>query len=230
MPFLAVTIFLMYANLFAAFRSVPREGRPKLIGIGHMLTCMIAVVAFLLGTELLQMELFGGIRMDARNWTPDVYFVFGIVSLLLFGTKVVTALRSGKDGGSLRFGLSVWAVIASLYMCGTVIDHWIFFRDHNKSGTMDVGFTGQQMTCSGNVVLVQLKPDTAVYRCPTSIRLGRDYGQPFVPWPSYVQGESSTLKTNVEAVQKAAADAKGGVVRLPDSVMKYLSQPPADAN
>lgn len=230
MPFLAITAFLMYANLIAAFRQVGKPGRGPLIGGAHMLTCVAASIAFLGGLELLQFGLFGSIGGDAYNWTPLAYFVFGAMSLVLFGIKFVSAARAGQWSGNLRFGLSLWAVVAAVYVCGTAVDHWVFFRDGNKSGSMDVGFTGEQMTCSGDQILVRLTADTAVFRCPKSIRLGRDYAQPFVPWPSYVQGESTKLRANVDAVQKAAADAKGGVIHLPASVARYLSQPPAESN
>lgn len=230
MPFLAITAFLMYANIFAAIRQLGKPGKGPLIGGANMLTCLAASIAFLGGTELIQFNLFGGIGGAAYNWTPLAYFVVGLLSLILFGIKFVSAARAGQSGGNLRFGLSLWAVFAALYVCGTAIDHWIFFRDVNRSGSMDVGFTGEQMTCSGDQILVRLEANTAVYRCPKSIRLGRDYAQPFVPWPSYVQGESAKLKANVDAVQKAAAESKNGVVHLPDSVTRYLSQPTQDSN
>ncbi|MBA9983283.1 hypothetical protein D7S55_18175 [Ralstonia pickettii] len=111
--------------------------------------------------------------------------------------------------------MATWAVLAAIYMCATPIDHLIFFRNPASSGVMDVSFSGEQMDCSGNMLIVRMDDQTAVYRCPKSIRLGRDYAQPFVPWPSYTEGESKTLKGRIDKVLWEISHSDDVVVKAP---------------
>jgi hypothetical protein len=78
--FLANLCFLIYANLFASVRGMPKGGVASLLAIGHFLSCTIAGVAFLLGMELLP-DPRRGIAGDAINWCPAVFFIFGVVHL-----------------------------------------------------------------------------------------------------------------------------------------------------
>ncbi len=41
-------------------------------------------------------------------------------------------------------------------------------------------------------VLVRFADGRATFRCPTLLIFGRDYSHPFVPWPSYTQGETAS--------------------------------------
>lgn len=216
MPFLAISCFLMYANLIAAIRGLLRRGKAHWLGHVHFLACMVGSVAFLLGIELLP-PAAGGISGDAYNWAPVGYLLFGVISLILFWAKLVMAARgqTGQSAGGLRFGMTTWAVLGAIYICATSIDHFIFFRDAANSGVMDVSFSGEQMDCSGGMLLVRMGDQTAVYRCPNSFRLGRDYAQPFVPWPSYTEGESKALKASIDRVMWEATHSDGVVVQVP---------------
>ena len=78
-----------------------------------------------------------------------------------------------------------------------------------------MSFSGEQMDCSGNMLIVRMDDQTAVYRCPKSIRLGRDYAQPFVPWPSYTEGESKTLKGRIDKVLWEISHSDDVVVKAP---------------
>jgi|UniRef100_C6BPQ4 hypothetical protein len=221
MPFLAISCFLMYANLIAAIRGLLRSEKAHWLAHVHMLACMVASVAFLLGIELLP-HAGGGINGDAYNWAPVAYLLFGAISLILFGAKLVRAVRdrTGASAGGLRFGMTTWAVLAAVYMCATPIDHFLFFRSAADSGVMDVSFSGEQMDCSGDMILVRMGHETAVYRCPKSIRLGRDYAQPFVPWPSYTEGESKTLKAAIDKVLLEATHSDDVAVQVPDEPVR----------
>ena len=216
MPFLAISCFLMYANLIAAIRGLLRGGKARWLGQVHLFACGVASVAFLLGIEFLP-PAAGGIDSGAYNWAPVAYLLFGCISLILFGFKLVLAARAQKGaiGGGLRFGMTTWAVLAAIYMCATPIDHLIFFRNPANSGVMDVTFSGEHLDCNGDMLIVRMEHQAAVYRCPKSIRLGRDYAQPFVPWPSYTEGESKTLKASIDRVLLEAAQSGDVVVKVP---------------
>ncbi|WP_247391858.1 hypothetical protein [Ralstonia pseudosolanacearum] len=212
MPFLAISCFLMYANLIAALRYVRRGGTyAAIFGAGHMLACTTAAFGFLVGTELLVLDRDGGIAGDAYNWTPVAYLVFGVLSVILFALKLYEKVRENGPDRSLGivFGVTLWAALASLYICFTTVDHFTFFRDRAQTGQMDVAFSGEQLNCSGGTILVRIEGDTAHYRCPNSIRLGRDYQDPFVPWPSYTEGSSTQLKARVDAVMEQVSKTNG---------------------
>lgn len=225
MPFLAISCFLMYANLFAAARYFARRETPRtrrLAGV-HMIACALMGIAFLVGTELLVFDHEGGIAGDAFNWTPAFYLASSVLSTVLFAYKLYQKAQEGEAGGgrNVFFGLTLWAVLAGLYIGATTIDHFLFFRDRNNTGQMDVAFSGEPMNCSGDVLLVRVKNDTAEYRCPQSIRLGRDYSTPFVPWPSYIEGTSTRLKHNIDIVTQQGANGKD-VIAVPSSDLKVM--------
>lgn len=232
MPFLAISCFLMYANLIAAVRHVQRGNgaiSSTLLGVGHMIACMVSSVGFLFGIELLVFDRDGGIAGNAFNWTPVFYLAFGLISIILFGVKLYGKIRqpAKNQGVALVMGMTLWAVLASVYISLTSVDHLIFFRDHEHSGQMDASYSSQQMTCSGGMILVRIKGDTAIYRCPQSVRLGRDYSAPFAPWPSYVEGSSTKLKQNIDAIQNGESK-RPGVVAVPSSEIKVMPNAGSD--
>ncbi|MGF6996730.1 hypothetical protein [Paraburkholderia sp. GAS32] len=222
MPFLAISCFLMYANLIAAFRYTVREGeQSRLLGAGHMLACAVSAFAFLFGVELLIFDRDGGISGNAYNWTPLAYLVFGVLSLILFAIKLYRKARDpGKGGIGIVFGMTLWAVMASLYISATTVDHFLFFRDREHTGLIAADFSGENLTCSGGMVLVRFEGETAIYRCPQSVSFGRDYGEPFVPWPSYIEGSSATMKGRIDALLSQAQ--KPGIVSVPSGDLKVM--------
>ncbi|MBB5546596.1 hypothetical protein A8H39_01910 [Paraburkholderia fungorum] len=226
MPFLAISCFLMYANLLAAVRYVQRGTgtfASGMLGAGHMVACLVSSLGFLFGMELLVFDRDGGIAGDAYNWTPVFYLAFGVLSLILFGVKLYGKLRepAQNQGVGLILGMTLWAVLASIYIFLTTVDHLIFFHDRERSGQMDVSYSGEQMTCSGGMILVRIKGNTAIYRCPQSLRLGRDYAAPFAPWPSYVENSSMKLRAQIDAVLNGGSQ-KPGIVAVPASEIKVM--------
>jgi hypothetical protein len=219
MIFLWVLCFLMYANLFASLRAHRRGGRSAMVGIGHFVACGVAAVAVLLGFELITPStgFFGarGIAGDAYNWSPVAFLVFGQLSIALFGAKLVSQVRAkATSGAALKFGLTIWAILGGIYLVAVCVDHFVFFQNRDKSGVADSSIlAGIPTNCNG-MVLIRVKTATAVYRCPNSVRFGPDYGQPFVPWPSYRQGENAQLKARVDQIQTAIANSKNGAVDL----------------
>jgi hypothetical protein len=222
MPFLAISCFLSYANFIAAFRYQRRGGAQSLVlSAGHMFACMVSAFAFMFGTEILIFDRDGGISGSAYNWTPLAYLVFGVLSLILFAIKLYRKAREdGKAGIGVVFGMTLWAVLASLYISATTVDHFIFWRDREHSGMIAADFSGESLTCSGGMVLVRFEGETAIYRCPQSVSFGRDYGEPFVPWPSYIEGSSATMKGRIDALLSQAQ--KPGIVSVPSGSIKVM--------
>lgn len=229
MPFLIVTCFLMYVHLFAAVRLASRNveaGRgslaSRLFMAGHLLSCGAAVFGFLLGAEILTLDRDGGIAGDAFNWSPVAYLIFGTLSLIVFGTKFCVKycrhISKQEVGPAVVF--SLWAAVAGAYVSFTAIDHFIFFRDREHSGQIAVqAFTSERLDCNADMLLVRIDGSTATYRCPQTLRLGRDYSAPFVPWPSYTEGTSVKLKANIDSVMNEVSKQRGIVV-VPASQIK----------
>lgn len=194
MIFLVAVALLMFGNVFAALRS----GK---FGVLHYLAAMVVGVGFLLGLELLPP---GGINMAWPNWSVLAFFIAGVASVLLFGVRLVRIAREPGSGSgrSWRYGLSLWIMLAGIYMIGTTVDHWWFFHDDQKAGFVDPNFLAGGVECSAPFMLVRIDGDVAEYRCPMTLALGRDYGSPFLPWPLYTHGSSAQLKRDLLAMKE----------------------------
>jgi hypothetical protein len=225
MVFLAVFLFAAYANLILAIRGLVAKGCAALIAQAHFLCCLTGALGLLLGFELVP-DPRKGIAGDAYNWSPVPFFGFGLLTVLLFGGRLIllTRERSVRNGPGVRFGMAIWAVAAGLYICGTVADHWMFFRHPDQAGVVAPSFVGPNVKCE-TAVLVRLDGNTVVYRCPNLVVFGRDYSKPFVPWPSFTQGEADgkQLKRGAASATAAAAASKNGVVvAMPASQIRVI--------
>lgn len=101
-------------------------------------------------------------------------------------------------------GLSLAFVVLGLYITGTTIDHWLFFRDTDKAGVAAAEALGVKDIQCDQMVLVRLTDTGADFRCPISLSLGGMSSAPFVPWPSYAAGHSAELKNAIEAASREA--------------------------
>lgn len=191
MVFLPIFLFAAYTNFILAIRGLVLKGRDGMIAQGHFLCCLAGVVGVLFGFEIVP-DASTGIAGDARNWSVAAFFAFGAMTVALFAYRLLKQGRpgAGSDPLTLRFGIALLALLAGLYVCGTAVDHWIFFLDSAKSGVADPSVVGADVKC-GTSVLVRIQGDKVIYRCPVLIEFGRDYHNPFVPWPSYRQGQTS---------------------------------------
>ncbi len=182
--------------------------------LGYGVTTFLGCIAFVLGMGLLNNP-NREIALNTYNWSVPLFFAFGITSALVFIWKLIIISRD-KDAKqkplAWRFGLSLWAALAGIYVAATAIDHWLYYYG-NKTGVLNISFLkhvypkeANTISCSG-YMLVRIEKDTAIYRCPDvpSITWGGLYtDQPFVPWPSYRQGKSVILKEAIEKMQKEA--------------------------
>ncbi|WP_278501938.1 hypothetical protein [Paraburkholderia fungorum] len=160
-----------------------------MIAQAHFICCLIGYFGLLLGFELIPGP-HKGISGDAYNWSVVAFFAFGALTVLLFSVRLRSVARAENftDPLSLRFGMMLLAVLSGLYLCGTTIDHWLFFSDPARSGVAEPAAVGGRVKC-GTDVLVRLADKRVIFRCPSLLVFGRNYSQPFVPWPSYTQGE-----------------------------------------
>lgn len=225
MVFLPVFLFAAYANLVPAVRGLLATGRAAILAQLHFMVCMIGALALLLGMELVP-DPRKGIAADACNWSVVAFFVFGLLSVIIFGIRLIAQTRDelAHRGPAFRSGMAIWTIVAGLYICGTVVDHWIFFGDTEHAGVVDPSFIGPAVKCHTSV-LVRLEGDVAVYRCPTRLAFGIDYHAPFVPWPGFTQGKADgrQLKAEAESVKAAVATSgTAGAVTVPPAALRIV--------
>lgn len=224
MVFFPIFLFAAYAHLILSIRGLISRGRDALIAHTHFVACLIGALGLLLGFELVP-DPRKGIAGDAYNWCVVAFFAFGLITVIMFGARLPKIMREGerKDPLSLRFGTTVLAVLAGLYICGTVVDHWLFFRDYKTSGVAAASFVGHDVKCDTSV-LVRFSGNTAIYRCPTLVEFGRDYGQPFVPWPSYRQaatdGRAMLREITAPAASQDGDRSAAAVIPVPASALR----------
>jgi hypothetical protein len=203
MQFLAAVTFLLYVNLIASVRALKR-GQTKW-GASHFAVAMIGSWGGLLGFGILN-GLTKNTTINQHNWCVLLFFIVGGGTAILFGIKLFYIFKNKVSSTpSWRYGVSIWAVVAGLYVSGAVVDHWVFFSDEEHAGIAAADLLGAKDVQCSSMVFVRITPQTAVYRCPKTFVLGQYTGKPFAPWPSYEEGESVTLKNRIEAMYRETA-------------------------
>lgn len=198
MVFLLASTFLLYANIAAGLSlfSKMAEAKPAM---ARILAHLAAATCFASGF-VLSILAEGEGRPGQINWLVPVTGVLGASSTILFGGRLWSAFRHQSDNSlySWKSGMSVWAVIAGIYLVYTVVDHWMFFADPEKTGITVVVEEIHDMSCT-TMTLFRMEDARAVYRCPSGMVFGYLTAQPFAPWPSYVEGRSVDLKNFIES-------------------------------
>jgi hypothetical protein len=199
MIFMSCLAFLGWANLIPVLRSFTQGGKPSPLSILHFLAATGIAVGFFFGL-LLTDEPQG---LNATNWSVWGFFAGGALTFLAFSIYVCRAARDQTRARGVAFGMSVWACLAGLYMVGTTLDHWYFFRGNNAGIGSAEGLGAKDVQCD-RVLLVRIGETSATYRCPTLEVFGPPINRPFVPWPDYHQGNSVELKLAIDNLTKSA--------------------------
>lgn len=208
MPFLAATTFLLYAHMIATFRALTdRNGARRLGAVLHWIATTVGACAVIFGFGM--ESVFTGARQPSMNLSVPLFFAFGLMTVILFGAKLMSARHQVADGAAFRLGMIVWAAVAGVYLAGTTVDHWMFFRDRENSGIADVrALGGEDVPCQG-YALVRVDGEMARYRCPTSLVWGGMLSEwPFSPWPNYQAGESRKLAQGIQALHRNAVGVR----------------------
>ena len=56
----------------------------------------------------------------------------------------------------------------------------------------------------GVIVFRAVETGTATYRCPAAVVIRPHSASPFIPWPSYTEGDSQQLAAAIKALHKSA--------------------------
>lgn len=199
MAFLLTSLLLVCANLWSArFALTPSSSRSqKGISFLHLLTGQAFAVSFLFTLVTLGKELV---------WFVAGVLTLGLGSAVLFGMRLVPALGyTDHSPFRWRSGLSLWAVLAGLYLAFTALDHWAFFWESEQSGIVDASMLDVESVPCDKLVLVNHSGKEADWRCPGGVAIGDVMsGRVFAPWPSYESGSSLELKRRLESVMAEA--------------------------
>lgn len=202
MVFLIVVSALLMLNIVAAI-TLAHEGK-KFAAFFHYIAVLAGTLAGLLGVGLLNQG--HAVQVGAVNWSVHAYLAFALISGVAFtalGRQNWMASKQAAVSG-WKVGLVVWGVAGSLYIVGTVVDHWWFFRDTSIAGVANAKLLGvEDVKCDG-MVLVRMVPDAAEFRCPELLIYGPWSATPFLPWPTYESGVSSTLTAAIKATEANA--------------------------
>lgn len=130
------------------------------------------------------------------NWTPIGFLTGGLLGVPVFGyltwrTATVTP-KLGRQ--TLAHGVVIFALVSFAYIGFTAVDHFLFWREKQSGIAHSVMYSKADIPCDAVYIIVRQDGDTYRYRCPHNIILGPIFGEPFVPWPTYSEGESKRLK------------------------------------
>jgi hypothetical protein len=197
MTFLLVVTFLLGIHLAAVLRA---HRRP--VGLLHWVIGAAGAAAVVGGLGLPD-GAERAVRPGDINWSVPLFAAFGAGTAAIFAWKLWALRRQDLGPYAWRAGLSAWALLAGLYLVVAIADHLWFTRGEQSGIAHAAALGATDVDCPG-MVLVRWDETTAVYRCPVDLTWGHPLGQPFVPWPTYVEGASDLLRERIEATFREA--------------------------
>lgn len=175
------------------------DWRSSLISVVLPVGIALAVIAPVLNTFMDGAAFASGtgMSMSSGNVSVCIALAGAFAGVALYGAAAVSASKAGPFAlsRSLRFGAPLGCAVAILVITGIQLE----FALHEDAGFVNLGFVRDQvndMNCDSDVVLArwnQSETTPVIYRCPHEIALNSFSTTPFLPWPSYHQGESSDL-------------------------------------
>lgn len=216
-----VYIFVLYAFLILAmclsFRSFRRYARGELNANRTLHAVATAMFpALLLGLPLaievmrsMRFQSGVGIAVDSPVSFPWLTLLGAGCGLAFFGLRAWRQRTVHPTFGAV--GVNVIGLLMSAYMLFVAVDQILFFTGED-SGMLGWGAVRElsdveikDVDCANAVMVVRgLESGTATYRCPTAVVIGPYSARPFIPWPSYTEGESQQLAAAIKALHKSA--------------------------
>lgn len=216
-----VYILVLYAFLLLcmslSFRAFLRHARREL-DTGSTLRAVSAamVPAMLLGLpmalEVLRSARFEGgmpVALDSPLSLPWLTIMGAACGLMFFGRRAWLQRLAHPGFGAV--GVNGFGVLMSAYMAFVAVDQMMFFTGQD-SGMLNWGAMREvsdvevkDVSCAHGVLVVRaVDTGTAIYRCPAAVVIGPFSARPFIPWPSYTEGESQQLAAAIKALHKSA--------------------------
>jgi hypothetical protein len=209
MLYLVSAILLMIAAWRCLILVLQKPGNWQSLKPRDMLTIKAAFVPTVLAAAPLMYALYNGFRMEAGGLPADISMTVP-VSLLLAGGVWGVGFYGLRILRGIQVRSGVLAVMAGMLLSFIAIDHLWFFRDNDQSGIVNAVLLKQlgyptDVDCNRFVLVSNIRAESATYRCPNSVAIGGAFvSDPFVPWPSYTEGESTSLGPAMQAVEASA--------------------------
>lgn len=146
------------------------------------------------------------VRGDAINLSPWFLLACGLFCVGGFGLRVAKfsrSLHSSQTKGfqlSLPFAVSASALLISVYLAFTAIDHWWFLRGAEAGVAAPQAIGALDVNCP--LALIRVTEQDVEYRCPSSVIFNERYTKPFLPWPLYRSGRSAQLKEKYDEMKR----------------------------
>lgn len=216
-----VYVLVLYAFLLLSmslsFRAFRRHARRELdAGTTLRIVSMAMLPATLLGMpmafEVIRTARFEGgmpIAVDSPLSFPWLTLLGAACGLLFFCRRAWLQRKTQPAFGSV--GVNVIGVLMSAYMAFVALDQMMFFTGED-SGMLNWSAVRElsdvevkDVSCAQGIIVVRgLSTGTATYRCPAAVVIGPYSARPFIPWPSYTEGESQQLATAIQTLHKSA--------------------------
>ncbi len=196
------------ALLAALILNVPRQALAPLQRVQFVLTLNLLALAAL--------TLFFGGALPLNE--ADFFASFAVWMLLAGAAASLVMLvrfrpgRAGSDHApaTAAVGSFVIGALAAVYLMLTVVDHLYFFRGPHTGWTSPIAVGAKDVPCKYALVRMEPASDTVAYRCPTVLAFFQGSATPFVPWPAYTAGESSSLKEALKDLMESVKTEPGG--------------------
>lgn len=129
------------------------------------------------------------------NYVPYLIAAGGTVLLI---ASAVLAFR----GRTAPNGSWIVCALAGIHLTYSGLDHVAFYWDKENIGVLASDLAAEAgVQCAASHLVVKKEGNAFRYRCPTLIRLGNTFEEPFIPWPAYQEGTSEKLVTVVAVLQ-----------------------------
>ena len=217
MVYVLVLYAFMLLCMSLSFRAFMRHARRELDAGSTLRAVSTAMVpAMLLGLpmalEVIRTARFEGgmpIAMDSPMSFPWLTLMGAACGLMFFGRRAWLQRLAQPTFASV--GVNVTGLLMSAYMAFVAVDQMMFFTGED-SGMLNWGAMQElsdvevkDVKCAHGVIVVRaVETGTATYRCPATVVIGPYSARPFIPWPSYTEGESQQLATAIQALHKSA--------------------------
>ena len=218
MVYVLVLYTFLILSMVLSFRAFRRYGRRQLGADSTLRAVGSAMVPPLLQGLPMALEVIravqfqGGIAIapDSPVSFPWLTLAGAACGLAFFGRRAWLQRLSRPAFASV--GVNVMGALMSAYMAFVAVDQILFFTGED-SGMLGWGAVRElsdvqvkDVSCTHAVMVVRgVESGTATYRCPVAVVIGPYSARPFIPWPSYTEGESQQLAAAIQALHQTAA-------------------------
>jgi hypothetical protein len=217
MVYVLVLYAFMLLCMSLSFRAFMRHIRRELDAGGTLrAVCTAMVPAMLLGLpmalEVIRTVRFEGgmpIALDLPLSFPWLTLMGAACGLMFFGRRAWLQRLAQPTFASV--GVNVTGLLMSAYMAFVAVDQMMFFTGED-SGMLNWGAMQElsdveveDVKCAHGVIVFRaVETGTATYRCPAAVVIRPHSASPFIPWPSYTEGDSQQLAEAIKALHKSA--------------------------